>query len=72
MINNDDCIIRPWYRSSSSDKLSHLLNAYGCKMTVEQNKAEIIQLACKLPASTHKHNNFLTTSDNKIKCSTMK
>ena len=37
-------------------KLSCLLNAYGCKMTVyyEQNKAEIIQSMCKFPVSLYK------------------
>ena len=37
-------------------KLLCLLDAYGCEMTVyyEQNKAEIIQSACKLPISIHK------------------
>ena len=38
------------------NKLSRLLNAYGCKMTVyyEQNKAKIIQSTCKFPVSTHR------------------
>ena len=50
-------------------KLSYLLNAYGCEMTIyyEQDKVEIIQSACNFPVSIHNHNNFSTASDNKVK-----
>ena len=38
----------------------------------EQNKAEIIQLACKLQSQHTNHNNFSTAGDNKIKSSMIK
>ena len=59
---------------TQTNELSYLLNACWCKMIVyyEQNKIEIIQLACRLSVSSHNHNNFSTASTNKVKCRMIK
>ena len=58
-INNDDYIIGQWYQNSSLDKHAFVFIECILIQNDEQNKAEIIQSACKLPVSTNNHNQFL-------------